>query len=223
MKLHWSPSAPFVRKVMVCAEELGLSHRIVKVRTSVGPTRINADLTGDNPLNKLPTLVLDDGTSLYDSRVICEYLDSLAGGGKMLPRDAGERFKALKRQVLADGVLDVAILKRDEDYRGERHQSPAHQSAFAAKLKSGFDAMEREDLDASPYGIGHIAFGCALSYFDFRFENYDWRTGRPKLAAFVESFGARRASQAQPFIAEASKKFAFYTFPDDATLGGPKE
>jgi glutathione S-transferase len=217
MKLHWSPSAPFVRKVMICAEELGLSDRITRVRSGVGPTRLNAELRADNPLNKIPALVLDSGEALYDSRVICEYLDHLAGGGRLFPMDASERFKALRRQVLADGLLDVAILKRDEDCRGPRHQSPSHQQAFAAKIEGALNAMEAdaEDVICSPYGIGHIAFGCALTYFDFRFEAYDWRKGRPRLARWCETFIARPASIAQPFVGEPAKIFPMYKFPGD--------
>ena len=217
MKLHWSPSAPFVRKVMVSAAELGLAERITLVRSGVGPTRLNADLRADNPLNKIPTLVLESGEALYDSRVICEYLDHLAGGGKLFPLDPSQRFKALRRQVLADGLLDVAILKRDEDCRGPRHQSPSHQTAFAAKIDGALNAMEdeMEDVVRSDYNIGHIAFGCALSYFDFRFETYDWRKGRPRLDAFCASFNARPASMAQPFVGEPGKTFPMYKFPDD--------
>lgn len=217
MKLHWSPSAPFVRKVMICAEELGLAERITKVRSAVGPTRLNAEVLADNPLNKLPTLALDSGESLYDSRVICEYLDHLAGGGLLFSSAPEERFKALRRQVLADGLLDVAILKRDEDCRGPRHQSPSHQDAFARKIKGALDVMERDadDLARSDYSIGHIAYGVALSYFDFRFETYPWREGRPKLAAWIETFAARPASIAQPFVGEAGKTFPLYKFPDD--------
>lgn len=217
MKLHWSPSAPFVRKVMLAAEELGLADRIERVRSGVGPTRLNEALLADNPLNKLPTLVLDSGEALYDSRVICEYLDHLAGGGRLFPVDPAQRFKALRRQVLADGLLDVAILKRDEDCRGPRHESPSHQTAFARKIAGAFDVMERDapDLEASPFGIGHIAFGCALTYFDFRFENYDWRAGRPRLAAWCDIFKARPACSAQPFVGEPGKTFPLYKFPDD--------
>ena len=110
MKLHWSPRSPFVRKVMICAHELDLAGRIDKVRTMVRMTEPNAALLADNPLSKIPTLVLDDGTTIFDSLTICEYLDHLAGGGKLFPRDPNSRFLALTRHALANGLLDMLIL-----------------------------------------------------------------------------------------------------------------
>ena len=114
MKLHWSPRSPFVRKVMVAAHELGLADRIDRVRTVVRMTQPNADLLPDNPLSKIPTLVLADGTVLIDSVVICEYLDALAGGGKLFPPSGPERWTALARHALGNGLLDILILWRNE-------------------------------------------------------------------------------------------------------------
>src|SRR5262245_41396748 len=114
MKLHWSPRSPFVRKVMIAAHELGLVERITCVRTVAAPTRPHAALMEVNPLSKIPTLVLDDGTVLYDSPVICEYLDSLHGGHKLVPADGMERMVALRRQALGDGFLDFLLLLRNE-------------------------------------------------------------------------------------------------------------
>ena len=109
MKLHWSPRSPFVRKVMVAAHELGLADRIDRVRTVVRMIQPNADLLPDNPLSKIPTLVLADGTVLFDSVVICEYLDALAGGGTLFPPSGPERWTALARHALANGLLFLAI------------------------------------------------------------------------------------------------------------------
>jgi glutathione S-transferase len=176
-------------------------------------------MTVHNPLNKVPTLLTDDGEPLYDSRVICEYLDSLKdGGGTLFPRDPAQRWKALRRQVLADGVIDVVILKRDEDCRGLRHQSPAHQAAFAAKIRGGLDQGEREaaDMGACAFGIGQIAWGCALSYFDLRAPEVNWRDGRPQLAAWYEGqFAPRPSALAAPFTPEGEGKFALYRFEGD--------
>src|SRR3977135_3879917 len=110
MKLHWSPRSPFVRKVMIVAHEVGLTDRITRVRTVVATTRPHAPLMEENPLSKIPTLVLDDGTVLYDSPVICEYLDSLHAGCKLVPADGKERMTALRRQPLADGVVYFLLL-----------------------------------------------------------------------------------------------------------------
>ncbi|QEH80077.1 glutathione S-transferase [Sphingomonas sp. C8-2] len=211
MKLHWSPSAPFVRKVMVAAHALGLADRIECVRSRVGPTRLNAELMVDNPLNKVPTLVLPDGTSLYDSRVICDYLDALAGGG-LVPVEPVARWRVLRWQCLADGMLDVTILLRDEHFRGDGHRSTAHLAAYAAKMRACLDAMEKEAdaLATAGLDIGSIATGVALAYLDFRAPALEWRQGRPRLAAWESAFAEQPAMVAAPFGDEVGTKFAFY-------------
>ena len=105
MKLHWSPRSPFVRKVMIAAHERGLVDRIVCVRTIAAMTKPHAELMADNPLSKIPTLVLDDGLVLYDSPVICEYLDGIGGAPKLFPAEPAARFEALRRQALGDGFF----------------------------------------------------------------------------------------------------------------------
>ncbi len=119
MKLHWSPRSPFVRKVMIVAHELGLTERIARVRTVAATTRPHPELMQDNPLSKIPTLVLDDGTVLYNSRVICEYLDGLHGGRTFFPADTKTRMVALRRQALGDGCLDFLLLLRNERERAQ--------------------------------------------------------------------------------------------------------
>jgi glutathione S-transferase len=185
MKLYWSSRSPFVRKVMVFAHETGLAGRIDCVRTSVAPTKPNPDVMADNPLNKLPTLVTADGP-VYDSRVICEYLDTLHDGARLFPPSGPERLAALRRQALADGMLDFLVLWYGERQRPTDHQSAPHLEAYRRKLASSLDALERdaEALGAAPFGIGAIAIGCALSYVDFRFAGEDWRAGRPQLATW---------------------------------------
>src|SRR5436189_2219647 len=131
MKLHWSPRSPFVRKVMIAAHELGLIDRLTCVRTVAATTRPHEALMEENPLSKIPTLVLDDGTVLYDSPVICEYLDGLHSGTKLFPPDARARMTALRRQALGDGVLDFLLLLRDE--RARLRPSDVHLAGFAAK------------------------------------------------------------------------------------------
>lgn len=214
MKLHWSPSAPFVRKVMVCAHALGLAGRIELTRSRVGPARLNEALMADNPLNKIPTLITDTGERLHDSRVICEYLDALAGGGRVFPTRPEQRWRALTWQSLADGMLDAAILRRDEEMRGEGHRSPAHRIAYAAKMRAALDRMEAEAplLDQAGLTIGTIAIGVALSYLDFRPPGEAWREGRPALAAWEAAFAEQPAMRAAPFADEGAgpKKFAFY-------------
>src|SRR5262245_26069769 len=153
MKLHWSPRSPFVRKVMIVAHELKLVDRIECVRTVAATTKPHLALMEDNPLSKIPTLVLDDGTVLYDSPVICEYLDNLHAGPKLIPLDLKERMVALRRQALGDGFLDFLLLLRNE---GERaHPSDVHLSAYTTKRAAVLSALEREagELTRTPFGI----------------------------------------------------------------------
>ena len=196
MKLHWSPRSPFVRKVMIVAHELGLTDRLTCVRTVAATTRPHAELMQDNPLSKIPTLVLDDGTVLYDSRVICEYLDGLAGGGKIFPADPKARMTALRRQALGDGCLDFLLLLRNE--RERAHPSQVHLSAYTTKQQSVLKALEREagELAATPFNIGHVAIGIALAYLDFRFADEDWRTPHPRIAEWHKQFSARPSVRA---------------------------
>ena len=122
MKLHWSPRSPFVRKVMIVAHERGLIDRLNCVRTVVAMTTPHAELMRDNPLSKIPALVLDDGTALYDSPVICEYLDALDGKPQLFPLDRKRRILALRRQALGDGFLDLLVLARNERLREAHSQ-----------------------------------------------------------------------------------------------------
>lgn len=198
MKLFWSSRSPFVRKVMIVAHEKGLADRIEKVRTVVAPSKPNPDVMALNPLNKLPTLILDDGRPLYDSRVIVEYLDGIGTGQRLFPASGDDRLEALRRQALGDGTLDFLLLWLSERARPEAQQSPELLAALRVKFKTAFDALEREaaDLPKAPFGIGHIAIGCVCGYADFRYAAENWRDGRPALAAFAASFAARPSYQA---------------------------
>jgi glutathione S-transferase len=195
MKLHWSPRSPFVRKVMIVAYERGLIDRITCVRTVAATATPHPELMKDNPLSKIPTLVLDDGTTLYDSRVICEYLDGL-DGAKLFPRPGKARMTALRSQSLGDGFLDMLVLLRDERMRAS--PSEKHIASAAVRKAAILDALEREAeaLTRTPFGIGHIAIGCALSYLDFRFADEDWRKGHLRLANWHAGFTARPSVRA---------------------------
>lgn len=198
MKLFWSSRSPFVRKVMVVAHETGLVGRVETVRTVVAPTKPNPDVMALNPLNKLPTLILDDGRLLYDSRVIVEYLDTLHQGSRLFPASGPARFEALRLQALGDGMLDFLLVGLSERVRPEPQQSPELKAALAVKFKTAFDALEREApaLSASPMTIGHLAIGCVLGYADFRYAASEWRQGRPALAKFADSMLSRPSFKA---------------------------
>jgi glutathione S-transferase len=196
MKLHWSPRSPFVRKVMIAAHERGLVERIVCVRTVAAMTKPHAELMADNPLSKIPTLVLDDGRVLYDSPVICEYLDGLGDAPRLFPAEPAARFEALRRQALGDGFLDMLVTLRNE--RERTHPSDVHMASTVVRKAAVLQSLEREAeaLDATPLGIGDIAIGCALSYLDFRFAADDWRKGHPRIARWHAAFAARPSVQA---------------------------
>jgi glutathione S-transferase len=193
MKLYWSPRSPFARKVMVFAHEAGLAGRIETERTLVAMTHPNRDLMRINPLGKIPTLVTDEGEALFDSTVICEYLDSLHGGRRLFPPAAPERWRALRWHALGDNLLDNLVLWRNERLRPATQQSPETLAAFDLKVRACLDYLDNDaaPLDAAAVGIGHVAIAVALGYLDFRFPELGWRTGRGRIAAWYETFAQR--------------------------------
>ncbi|MBS7804712.1 glutathione S-transferase [Rhizobiales bacterium TNE-4] len=188
MILRSSPPSPFGRKVKIAAAILGLSDKIeIVVTDTIDPAD---SIRQQNPLGKIPALILADGTALYDSRVIVEYLDLMAGGGKLIPNGA-ERIQTLTLQALADGIMDAGILQmyerrfRDEDRREAKwiaHQQGKIDRALAYLEQTG------APLHTTPL-IGEIALACALGYLDLRFEG-TWRAKHPKLVAWLDRFAA---------------------------------
>lgn len=198
MLLHWSPRSPYVRKVLIAAHEAGLADRIETVRTVVAAAEPNTELMKQNPQSRLPTLVLADGTVIYDSVVICEYFDTLHGGDKLFPAAWPERLVALRRHALGDGMLDTMLMWRGEVLRPAGGQSIKHMQAWRLKTNVSVDMLE-EDADAlaaSRFSIGHVTIGVALGYIDFRFPELAWRNGHPRLARWYESFTARPSVKA---------------------------
>jgi glutathione S-transferase len=201
MKLYWSSRSPFVRKVMVAAHETGLAGSIRTERVVVGANNPNAEVMAVNPLNKIPTLILDDGTGLYDSRVICEYFDTLHDGSKLFPAEQDARLVALRRQALGDGIMEVILLRLGEQARPPAMQSEKHLSTCRLKIAAALDRLESEaDGLSGAISIGHIAIGCALAHLDFRFAADDWRAGRSKLARWHGAFARRPSMQATEYV-----------------------
>lgn len=190
MKLHWSPKSPYVRKVMICAHELGLLPRLELVRSVAAMRRPNPALMADNPLSKIPTLVCEDGSTLFDSIVICEYLNELAGGSLFPPRGEA-RWQALRWHALGDGLLDALILWRNEREREVPLQ--ALLDAFELKTRASLQMLDREAaaLHQAPFSIGQLTLGCALGYLDYRFGTLGWRSAAPALAGWFETLRAR--------------------------------
>ena len=191
MKLRYSTTSPYVRKVSVTALELGLDGRIERVPTNTMDPK--SDHAADNPLGKVPALITDEGDKLYDSPVICEYLDSLHDGPKIFPPEGPERWRALRLQALGDGMLDAAVLNMHET---RRRPEPLRWADWIAlqqvKIQHGLDRLESEaDRFEDPLTIGTITVGCALGYLDFRFSDEPWRATHPALAAWYEGFSER--------------------------------
>ena len=205
MKLHWSPRSPYVRKVMIAAHEIGLADRLECVRTVVSMFKPAEKLFQDNPLNKLPTLVLDDGTALFDSRVICEHLDMLHEGAKLFPAPGPVRIAASRHQALGDGILDICLMRLAERLKPEDRRSPEIVASNERKAAAAINLLETEadTLAARPFDIGHIAIGTALGYLDFRFDKDGWRSGHPRLALWYESFKERPSVLCCPFSDDA--------------------
>jgi len=181
MELKYGPLSPYVRKVMVVAHEVGVADRLTLtvVKTRESPQ----DIVPFNPLGKIPALVRDDGSVLYDSPVICEYLDTAFGKSKLLPASGDARFAVLTRAALADGLLDAGILVRHERLRPAQQQSQEWIGWQLGKLFAGLDALEHEaqalegDLD-----LGKIGVGCALGYLPLRIAEANDATRWPRLA-----------------------------------------
>lgn len=204
MKLRYSPTSPYVRKVTVTALETGLHDRIERIPTDVRAPR--PDFLAENPLGQVPTLITDDGLPLFDSRVICEYLDSLHDGHKLFPTDVPARWRTLRLMALGDGILDAAVLRRMEMLRAEREQSPAWIERQKSKVLRGLDMLEREVPRFNrQITIGQITVGSCLGWLDFRYGTAeDWRIGRPLLADWYSMFMTRASMVATVPEEEAS-------------------
>lgn len=195
MKLFYSATSPYVRKVMVCAIELGLDSRIERLPATVSPVSRDENVARANPTGKLPTMLLEDGTALYDSIVICEYLDSIAARPRLFPRAPAERFRALREHALADGILDAALLARYETVlRPEALRWQPWLDGQLRKVASGLDVVEAECGGfGERFDIGTLALACALGYLDLRFPDLQWRTGRPAAARWFERASTRES------------------------------
>ena len=200
MILRSTPPSPFGRKIRLAASVLGLSGDI---KVEPADTNDAGDpLRRQNPVGKIPTLVLEDGSTLFDSRVILEYLDHRAGGGKIIPNETKARFAALRLQALADGMTDAQILLIYEGrFRPPEHHVKKWTDYQADKIKRGLEALEADPpaLDAIP-NVGQIALACFLGHRDLRFSG-DWRAAHPKLVAWLDRFAAKVPAFAETKVA----------------------
>ncbi len=187
MKLYHAPASPYARKVRAVAKECGITLDLV-------PTdpRGDAAYGNINPLQRVPALVLDDGDVLFDSPVIAEYLDATDHPGpKLFPPSGPARMRALKFQAMADGICDAAVPRRQETLRPAALQSEAQIALYKRSMRQTLDVLESMAGMLEGVTIGTIAVACALGYLDFRFSDDAWRDGRPRLAAWFETFAKR--------------------------------
>ena len=195
MKLLYQTHSPYARKVLVAAHELGLQHRIEVIHHETSPTRRNDEVFALNPLGKVPVLIVDDGPALFDSSVICEYLDGLHDGVRIIPVEHRARFRALRRQALALGMADAGIAARWEaERRPEASRWLPMLQGQLEKLAAACDLLEQELGDALPAeavpDIGDIALATTLSWIAFR-HVYPFADGHPRLSAWYARFSQR--------------------------------
>ena len=194
MQLFTSPTTPFGRKVEVQILESGLSTRVTLTRVSGTPLDPGTMPVAHNPLGKIPALITDAGASVFDSRVICRYLDDLSGAG-LYPKDA-DLWPVLTLEAAADGIVDAAILMAYETrLRPEELRYDDWVAGQWAKVSRALDWIEADAMGLleGPLTMAQIAVGCALGYLDFRHGTRNWPAGRPRLAAFAAAFAARPA------------------------------
>jgi glutathione S-transferase len=210
MKLLYQTHSPYARKVLVAAHEMGLHERLSLVHHETSPTRRNEDILALNPLGKVPVLICDDGAVLFDSNVICEYLDGMHPKARLIPAEPAARFRALKMQALAQGIADAGIAARWEAARRPaRLRWPTMHDAQVQKIAQACDFLEREfeqhglDPGARPRGpdIGDVALATALSWLEFR-GVYSFLPGRPRLAAWYAALCARPSMLATALAGE---------------------
>lgn len=192
MKLMFSPFSPYVRKCLVIAHELGMDSRIELLTAAANPINRDQTIITHNPLGKIPTFFTDDGEALYDSRVICEYLNDL-GKGTLFPAAGLARWRALTLQSLGDGILDAAILAR---YEGFLRPEPLRWEEWSVGQRDKIHTSIAH-LNANPSllsdeaNIGNIAVGCALWYLDLRFADFGWREAYPEVARWYAAYSQR--------------------------------
>lgn len=190
MKLFSSPTSPFARKVRVVIREKGAADLVTEdvVVARQDPPALHAA----NPLGKIPALVLDNGLALFDSPLICEYLDTTLPGPVLLPAAGPERWRVLRLQAAADGIADAAVATAYEMLRPEGERSPSWIERWRNAIIRSLDFLEGEaGTSINSLDLGHIAIGAALGYLDLRFGELNWRNGRPNLEAVFDALSTR--------------------------------
>ncbi|UUX48154.1 glutathione S-transferase [Nisaea acidiphila] len=193
MKLIYSPASPFVRKVLVHLKELGLEDKVEFAKVATSVVDQSPELAAANPVTKIPTLVMDNGKPLYDSRIITQYLASLAPDCGYYPADGEARWDVLRLEATAEGLMDAAVNARYE--RGLRPAEKQWDDWVDGQMKKVEGALKALDGEAASFGdrvdAGIIAVACACGYLDFRYGDMGWRESYPSLAAWYANFSER--------------------------------
>ena len=194
MKLLYAPTSPFARKVRAAAIELGLGDQLRLELVQVAPCKPNRDYAkSHNPLRKIPALVTAEGMTIFDSTVICEYLDAMAGGGSIIPSEGYARWRVLTNHALAQGICEAAVLVRYETWlRPEALRWQELADDQWDRIDTGIEWFEQHagELEG-PVNLAHLTLGCALGYLDFRWPEHDWRTRNPAVAAWFGTLSQR--------------------------------
>jgi glutathione S-transferase len=197
MQLLYQTHSPYARKALVFAHEAGLAGSIEVIHHETSPTRRNEDVFARNPLGKVPVLLRPGLPVLFDSDVICAFLDTLHDGPRLIPVDGEQRWQALRVQAIAQGLADAGIAVRWETVRRPEHlRFPPLRDGYIEKLSSSYDWLERE-LDTDTLHVGHVALATALDWLEFR-GLPGFRDGRPRLAAWFDAFARRPSMRATP-------------------------
>lgn len=199
MKLWYSPASPFVRKVLIVAHERGIEGSIQRMDAAANAVDPDMRIVESNPTGKIPTMILDDGQVLFDSRVICAYLDTLGDAKRLTPRSGAKRFQVMTLEALGDGIMDAAVNNRYETaLRPEEFRWKAWSEGQMGKVAAALDQIEAQwmrVLGRTP-NMGSIAVAAALGYLDFRYPDYNWRRGHPKLKRWFAKFAERPSFEA---------------------------
>ena len=202
LTLHSQSHSPYARKTIVFAHEARIADRLDIVDQETSPTNRNPEVFAVNPLGKVPVLITPEAGAIFDSLVICDYLDGLHGGRRLIPAEGKTRWQALRLHAVAQGLCDAGIALRWETLRRPKHlRYRPLQEGQAAKLIESFDMLERGESLDEPINIGHIGLATALAWLEFR-DLPDFRAGRPKLTRWYRAFSARASMQATAYHGE---------------------
>ncbi|WP_266172041.1 glutathione S-transferase family protein [Dyella subtropica] len=202
MKLLYQTHSPYARKVLVAAHEMGIHEQLEVIHHETSPTLRNDEVFALNPLGKVPVLICDDGFALFDSNVICEYLDGLQQGRKLIPLDKKARYRTLRAQALAQGIADAGIdVRWEAERRPESLRWPALRDGHLQKIIAACDVIEQEIDTERAVDLGDIALATTLSWIEFR-NVYAFKPGRPRLSSWYERFCARPSMLATTLCGE---------------------